>query len=1101
VEVASPALSVRLPESGEEPFNIDEIETSIRSLLASLATEIPGMIVTVKDGSAEVMIGDRAPIMITDLEGRLVAPPGALGLQLSSRANIFDSLRIDGRIADGTLETQGQVRIERLRLRESMTSLFPRLNEYVESGEANIKVELTAAALKKIKTEIDATLPSLGLVRGERKALIEGATFKGVISLDGETVNAAIERLELVSPTLNLTGESTVDTASSRAQLKLTGRNLDVASSRESALKIAGDVGFVENLFRHIKAGKIPEITVQTVGKSFAEMSKNIGVTGSLAGGHLFAVALDSDFEDVSGLFTVSGGVLEAKQFSGRVGKTHGREGTLRLGLQGKSAPFHLDVMVQTDAADLHSWLLRVIKNEAFRNELSKVHNPEGNLSGRLILGERIDDLFPKISISKAAVRGYYDFIQYPITIKEGRFEYGDNRLVFENVNGAVGLSSFSAVTGSLNYREPRQIEISSGKFSLDLAQTKNLLNGFDKLREELSDFAFARGRLELVSLSLKGPLDNPSRWDFTSAGTLAKIAVKHAQLPGVMNLAGGEFTAAPAKLTVSNVKVNLLDAALTVDGSLESPEKGPLSLTGMATGAIGAQMTAWVSRKTELPQQFMLRSPLQMTKSRLVWKEDGDVAFTGDLTVAGGPRLSLDILRAPQTVQVKELLVADGEQSARMTLNLKKDNFAFSFNGNLEQGTLNKIFQVPPLEGSLIQGNIEVNAFWETPIRFTARGRLAGRQLRVPLKDQAAIVQFFFLEADQDRINIRSADVRWQNSRLSLMGTLLAQTNALRLDLDIAADRVVWEEFNHLVNSESNAGEKNKSIAAIALPPLEGTLRLNADNFTFANFSWTPLRATALLVPNGIRAEIERGEVCGVDTIGRVDFVDGKIGLDVSLSVTEGQLESTSLCLTENRHALTGSFTLRGQITGQGVPEKVLQTLRGDFEFNARDGQFQPSPNVDTALENTFHYLNEKKDFNLDFPDLNREAFPFRSIRFKGNVQGMTLVNDQLVIESSLYIVSGDGKVDLERQHIDARGLVTVRLPGDRIIRRIPLVGSIFGIGGSILGIPVRVVGPLDSPTITYLAPADVGAELLNIPVRILGLPLEALRLFTPNL
>ena len=33
-----------------------------------------------------------------------------------------------------------------------------------------------------------------------------------------------------------------------------------------------------------------------------------------------------------------------------------------------------------------------------------------------------------------------------------------------------------------------------------------------------------------------------------------------------------------------------------------------------------------------------------------------------------------------------------------------------------------------------------------------------------------------------------------------------------------------------------------------------------------------------------------------------------------------------------------------------------------------------------------------------------------------------------------------------------------------------------------------------------TYLSPADVGTELLNIPVRILGLPLEAIRLFTPN-
>jgi hypothetical protein len=111
-----------------------------------------------------------------------------------------------------------------------------------------------------------------------------------------------------------------------------------------------------------------------------------------------------------------------------------------------------------------------------------------------------------------------------------------------------------------------------------------------------------------------------------------------------------------------------------------------------------------------------------------------------------------------------------------------------------------------------------------------------------------------------------------------------------------------------------------------------------------------------------------------------------------------------------------------------------------------------------------------------------------------------MTLVNDQLVIESSLYIVSGGGTIDLEHQHIDAKGLVTVRLPGNNIVRRIPLVGSILGIGGSMLGIPVRVVGPLESPTVTYLSPADVGTELLNIPVRILGLPLEAIRLFTPN-
>ena len=73
------------------------------------------------------------------------------------------------------------------------------------------------------------------------------------------------------------------------------------------------------------------------------------------------------------------------------------------------------------------------------------------------------------------------------------------------------------------------------------------------------------------------------------------------------------------------------------------------------------------------------------------------------------------------------------------------------------------------------------------------------------------------------------------------------------------------------------------------------------------------------------------------------------------------------------------------------------------------------------------------------------------------------------------------------------------MRLPGDSILDAYLIFGSILG--GSILGIPVRVTGSLGNPNVTYLAPADVGAELLDIPRKILGLPLEAIRLFTPNM
>jgi len=145
-----------------------------------------------------------------------------------------------------------------------------------------------------------------------------------------------------------------------------------------------------------------------------------------------------------------------------------------------------------------------------------------------------------------------------------------------------------------------------------------------------------------------------------------------------------------------------------------------------------------------------------------------------------------------------------------------------------------------------------------------------------------------------------------------------------------------------------------------------------------------------------------------------------------------------------------------------------------------------------------TFDYLNETGDFNVTFPDLDKEAFPFRSIRSRGTVEGKTLFNDELIIQSSPYTIVTQGKIDLEQKQIDQRGLVSVLMPGASIIRRVPIVGSL--VGGAILGIPIRITGSLERPDVTYLPAAAVGAQLLNIPTRILGLPFDAIRFFTPT-
>src|SRR5262245_48438526 len=309
--ITAPVLTVQLPEPDE--FNTDKIETNVRSAITAIAAQVPGLVVTIRDGTARIKIGNRPEVMITDFGGRLRAPPDNMDLQITSRANLFDSLRIEGKISGETLATNGRINIENLRLRESLAAVSSHPPDTIGSGIVNLNVGLTSTGLKKIKTDINGTLPSLGLVRGSKKTVIEGSTFKAVVSRDDGSVNAVIDRLDLTSPHLTATGELTVDPGSSAVSLKLVGRDLDVSRVRASALEIADDIKIVTDIFRHVRGGQMSEISLQATGRSFDELWKanNIVVAGSLRNGNISTVVLDLDLADVNGSFVVSNGILE----------------------------------------------------------------------------------------------------------------------------------------------------------------------------------------------------------------------------------------------------------------------------------------------------------------------------------------------------------------------------------------------------------------------------------------------------------------------------------------------------------------------------------------------------------------------------------------------------------------------------------------------------------------------------------------------------------------------------------------------------------------------------------------------------------------------
>jgi len=444
---------------------------------------------------------------------------------------------------------------------------------------------------------------------------------------------------------------------------------------------------------------------------------------------------------------------------------------------------------------------------------------------------------------------------------------------------------------------------------------------------------------------------------------------LRHGLLRAPLFLTQGTFDATHEKLAFVDAKIEMLDASMTGGGVVENWDKPPLRVNAMGSGVAGGRMMEWARRRMEIPADFMLRTPLEFSSAQAVWRADDDYSFEGRVTVAKGPEFSIDMERNLQSLTIKELSIDAGAASARTTFELDKDKWSLAFSGTLNQPMLDRVFLTPPVRIGLLQGDFAVNAFNESPCHLSARGTLAATDLALSPKGEDAVIERIVVQADGIGLNIRSSDLRWRRSHISLSGRLAAAQQALQVDMDVAADHLGWEEFSELTSP--GVRQKEPSGAKFILPALEGAIRLQADRFTFGAFSWKPLRVTALLTANGITAEVKDSVVCGIRTAGRfATRKDDRIDLDVTLSVRDGELDATSRCLSSESSNVSGTYNLDAHVTGGGNRDRLAPTLTSEFAFVARDGKFVRSASLDA----TFDYLNDTGDFNVAFPDLNKE-------------------------------------------------------------------------------------------------------------------------------
>jgi hypothetical protein len=344
-------------------------------------------------------------------------------------------LSVESRIAPENLALHLQIRVHRLKIKESLGFLPPQFSEYVQQGDASLDVNIASVGLRQVKASIDGSTGPLVFARYGGSATVVAKRLKAGVTYADGALQVDLQQLDFGSPRLNASGEFKINPSGLSARFNV--RDIAVGEMRQLA-QLVDDIEVVRRTFQYLRSGTIAEMNFHSSGRSVAEMAsgKNIVISGSISDASIFFPGPELELQNLTGSVRLADSILEAKDITANLGTIKGSEGKLRLGLEGQTAPFHLDILVRALASDLHTVLLKLARDKAFRAELMKVQNLAGELSASLTLGEALDAISPVVAISKADISGTYAAIPFPIAIRGGRLSYDQRLIRVENADG-----------------------------------------------------------------------------------------------------------------------------------------------------------------------------------------------------------------------------------------------------------------------------------------------------------------------------------------------------------------------------------------------------------------------------------------------------------------------------------------------------------------------------------------------------------------------------------------------------------------------------------------------------------------------------------------
>jgi len=734
LEFYKPDITIILPDKSDEPeaedkeaFSFDEHKEQIVNILKHLNSKEKGLYAQIESGKLFLTNSKENLLALENLNATISFPDDLLSYRIDGNSNISEGISLKGWINTKSFDTLGKFKLNGFKPHILSDYFLPKI-DLISDSQLDLDLNYNSEEFKILQGNLTLSNLKLSLSQDDKDFKIAGKEIDTDIYIDENKSVFTLNNAEFAHPDIKASGEHKIDKNLKKINLNLKGNDINVESSRDAVLFVAGGDRIVDLIFDIVRGGTVSDISLEASGENFKDLWQkgNFEVKGSMTDGKIFVPIGDFDLVEVSGDALIANGKLEGTNLKAKSGNSLGYDGTFLIGLEGPIGPLNLDLSVEADASEIPDIIKKFVQDQGLVYELSLIENLKGTASGTLKVGDTKKSPNTIVDVTSLEITGNYKRVPEPVSIKGNKFTFAkvDKSIDFEGLNITIGNFDAPQTTGYYHWKDGKFVKIGTKEANIDLSIMFPWLNSFGIIRPHLRHIESMAGSAFFSTIDFAGPVSESDQWEINAKGKVDTIDVNLEGFGTVMKVSKAEIESSSQDMILSNASVQIKDSLMSIGAVLTDYFRDNLKFTMDFYGDMLADEAKLFSDYFSVPEQLNFTSPISISESSLVVQKIPNTKNRASSTSVGSNQnkinkeLDLNMNVVAQSLEWKDSEVAtqpqtDGELEASETI--PTDEGRTSLNGKVVVKSDNFMFRgfnwdTVDAEVSLLGNKIDVN-------------------------------------------------------------------------------------------------------------------------------------------------------------------------------------------------------------------------------------------------------------------------------------------------------------------------------------------------------------------------------------------------------